>query len=191
MTNERLNELLDTKSEKNIGHLLVSVGSWKAYNDCSKHSEGSPFIDFIKLNGSEELEEALKALGWSDEEKEELFIQDYISDFFSTENADFENPRELAEFIDENSIDTFADDDFLKLSAIEEAITPKLQEAIECFDDYELKPGTAADYAEEITDESYKLDEHIKYYIDFEKMGQDMIIDGDIFNTSVGLLKRI
>lgn len=187
MTNERLNELLDTKSESFTGHLLVSVGSWNAYNKGSKHGLGTPFIDFMKLNGSEELEEVLEALGWSDEERQELFIQDYISDFFNTKNADFENPRELADFVKEK-LGQFTKYDYSKLLAIEEAITSDFYEAVSCLSDYNLIEGTAADYAEEIAEQTYKLDDYIKYYIDYEKMGQDMIDNGAIYETSYGVL---
>ena len=187
MTNERLNELLDTGSKMHPWHLLVSVGSWKAYNEGSKHGLGTPFLDFMRINGAEELEEVLKALGWSDEERQGLFIQDYISDFFSTENADFENPGELPDFVKEKLV-FFKNDDFLKLLAIEEAITSDFYEAVSCLSDYNLIEGTAADYAEEIAEQTYKLDDYIKYYIDYEKMGQDMIDNGAIYETSYGVL---
>lgn len=187
MTNKRLNELLDTGSEQHPWHLLVSVGSCKAYTEGSKHGLGTPFLDFMRINGAEELEEVLKALGWSDEERQELFIQDYISDIFKTKNADFESPRKLADFVKEK-LGQFTKYDYSKLLAIEEAITSDFYEAVSCLSDYDLIEGTAADYAEEIAEQTYKLDDYIKYYIDFEKMGQDMLDEGGIYETSSGVL---
>lgn len=187
MTNKRLNELLDTNSELLPGHLLISVGSWNAYNERSEHSTGTPFLDFMRINGAEELEEVLKALGWSDEERQELFIQDYISDIFKTKNADFENPGELADFVKEK-LGQFTKYDYSKLLAIEEATTSDFYEAVDCLPNYDLIEGTAADYAEEIAEQTYKLDDYIKYYIDFEKMGQDMLDEGGIYETSSGVL---
>ncbi len=48
------------------------------------------------------------------------------------------------------------------------------------WDDYRIYRGTAADYAAEIIEDCYKLPDHIVAYIDFERLGRDMVLSGDI-----------
>lgn len=43
-----------------------------------------------------------------------------------------------------------------------------------------------ADYAEELTDETTQIPEHLRYYIDYEKMGRDMELSGDVFLIETG-----
>ena len=38
-----------------------------------------------------------------------------------------------------------------------------------------------ADYAEELTDQTTQIPESLAYYIDYEKMGRDMELGGDVF----------
>ena len=38
-----------------------------------------------------------------------------------------------------------------------------------------------ADYAEELTDGTTEIPEHLQYYIDYERMGRDMELGGDIY----------
>lgn len=38
-----------------------------------------------------------------------------------------------------------------------------------------------ADYAEELTDETSEIPENLAYYIDYERMGRDMELSGDIY----------
>ena len=41
--------------------------------------------------------------------------------------------------------------------------------------------ASIADYAEELTDGCYQIPENLTYYIDYERMGRDMELSGDIF----------
>jgi len=43
-----------------------------------------------------------------------------------------------------------------------------------------------ADYAEELTEETSQIPEHLQYYIDYEKMGRDMELNGDVFTIETG-----
>jgi len=43
-----------------------------------------------------------------------------------------------------------------------------------------------ADYAEELTTETSEVPEHLAYYIDYERMGRDMEMSGDIFTVETG-----
>ncbi|OGT95948.1 MAG: antirestriction protein [Gammaproteobacteria bacterium RIFOXYB2_FULL_38_6] len=41
--------------------------------------------------------------------------------------------------------------------------------------------SSLADYAEELTEGCYQIPENLAYYIDYERMGRDMEMSGDIF----------
>ena len=41
--------------------------------------------------------------------------------------------------------------------------------------------GSAADYVQQLTEETNNVPEHLKYYIDYERMAEDWRMSGDIF----------
>ena len=41
--------------------------------------------------------------------------------------------------------------------------------------------ASLADYAEELTEETTQIPEHLVFYIDYEKMGRDMELGGDVY----------
>ncbi|MBL8496811.1 antirestriction protein ArdA [Nitrosomonas sp. JL21] len=43
-----------------------------------------------------------------------------------------------------------------------------------------------ADYAQELTEETTQIPESIAYYVDYERMGRDMNLSGDIFTIETG-----
>jgi len=43
-----------------------------------------------------------------------------------------------------------------------------------------------ADYAQELTEETSEIPKHLEYYIDYEKMGRDMELNGDIYTIEIG-----
>lgn len=45
---------------------------------------------------------------------------------------------------------------------------------------------SVADYAEELTEETTQIPQNLAYYIDYEKMGRDMELGGDIFTIETG-----
>lgn len=46
--------------------------------------------------------------------------------------------------------------------------------------------ASLADYAEELTEETTQIPEHLAFYIDYEKMGRDMELSGDVFTIETG-----
>ena len=48
------------------------------------------------------------------------------------------------------------------------------------WDDYRLYRGTAADYAEEIVSVCYEVPGNLASYIDYERLGREMVLGGDI-----------
>ena len=45
---------------------------------------------------------------------------------------------------------------------------------------------SVADFAEQLTEDTSEIPEHLQYYIDYEKMGRDMELSGDIFTIETG-----
>jgi hypothetical protein len=41
-----------------------------------------------------------------------------------------------------------------------------------------------ADYAEELTEGTTEIPQHLAYYIDYEKMGREMELSGDIYTIT-------
>lgn len=192
MTKERLTELFKNRNET----LCVCVGSWKAYNECNNHGlgtyfNGSFYLDFTKLESVEEFDEVLDALGWSKEEQEELFVQDYISKDIKLGNCDYINPRQLLQTILDNEVDL--EQDGAKISAIMEYNSCDFEEALESLTDFDFYEGkTAEEYEEELFYDSYGEDYFDKMgwvgnyiNIDFEAMARD---DDSITEVQNGVL---
>ena len=91
--------------------------------------------------------------------------------FYSYEGI--ERAHELACFIDENPkitgelLNYFGGD----LDEAKKAIN-------EC---YNSCYSSVADYAQELTEDTSEIPDHLVFYIDYEKMGRDMELNGDIF----------
>lgn len=189
MTQERVNQLFNTEGAA----LCVCVGSWKAYNECNEHGLGSWhnghfYINFDILEGADELHDLLKAIGWSDAEMEETFIQDYESELFSFSNCDYINCFELADQYAESRDELLEDED--KTRAIIEYLgSEDFNEIIEEFDRVSFWPNmTGAEVMEELTEESGDIPDHLRYYIDYEAMARDEILSGYMVETSAGVL---
>ncbi|WP_420812381.1 antirestriction protein ArdA [Nitrosomonas nitrosa] len=43
-----------------------------------------------------------------------------------------------------------------------------------------------ADFADELTEDTTQIPENLAYYIDYERMGRDMELNGDIFTIETG-----
>ncbi|WP_084813718.1 antirestriction protein ArdA [Desulfogranum japonicum] len=50
-------------------------------------------------------------------------------------------------------------------------------------DNYQGCYDSLADYAEELTTSTSEVPEHLSYYIDYDRMGRDMEMSGDIFTV--------
>ncbi len=49
--------------------------------------------------------------------------------------------------------------------------------------------SSIADYAQELTEETGNIPQHLECYIDFERMGRDMEMSGDIYTIETGYEK--
>ncbi len=111
---------------------------------------------------------------------EEYAIHDYegFDGYGLGEYEGIETAHEIACFIDENpelggELLSYCDGD------LEDA-----RKAIE--DNYCGCYKSLADYAEELTEETTQIPESLAYYIDYERMGRDMELSGDVYTIETG-----
>ncbi len=110
-----------------------------------------------------------------EEDAEEYAIHDHegFEGYSVSEWSGINELHEIACFIEENPgiagglLDQFGDNLDDARRAIEENYYG-------CFE-------SVADYAEELTEDICQIPEHLAYYIDYERMGRDMELNGDIF----------
>ncbi len=89
-----------------------------------------------------------------------------------SEYEGIERVHELAEFMQEHGeIGTLALEHYC--GDIDDATT--------ALDNYMGCYASIADYAQEITESTTEVPEHLQFYIDYERMGRDMDLSGDIF----------
>lgn len=55
-----------------------------------------------------------------------------------------------------------------------------IEDALTHYDDVCLHLGTAADYAQELIEETTEIPENLRYYIDYESIARDMKISGEV-----------
>ncbi|QIR36843.1 antirestriction protein ArdA [Tolypothrix sp. PCC 7910] len=66
----------------------------------------------------------------------------------------------------------------------------EVAEAEKALDEYYLGVyASVEDYAQELTEDTTKIPEHLQYYIDYEAMARDMELNGDIFTIETGYKK--
>jgi len=46
--------------------------------------------------------------------------------------------------------------------------------------------SSLADYAQELTEQSTEIPQNLGFYIDYERMGRDMEMNGDVFTIEIG-----
>lgn len=114
---------------------------------------------------------------------EEYAIHDYegFDGYALSEYEGFERVQKIACFIDEypdfgwELLNNFGGD-------LEEARTATEDNYCGCY-------KSLADFAEELTEDTTQIPENLAYYIDYERMGRDMELNGDIFTLETGYEK--
>ena len=110
-----------------------------------------------------------------EEETEEYAIHDFegYGSYRLSEYEGLERAHELAVFFEEHGelaselLDHYGDD-------IEEATKAKEENYCGCY-------SSLADYDQELTEQTSEVPKHLEFYIDYDKMGRDMEMSGDIF----------
>ena len=110
---------------------------------------------------------------------EEYAIHDYegFGGYAVSEDEGIQAVHEIACFIEEHG--EIAAELISHFSTLEEA-----QKAME--EDYQGEYASLSDYAQEITEETSEVPSHLEFYIDYDRMGRDMEMSGDIFTIETG-----
>lgn len=154
------------------GEIRIYVADLAAYNNGILHGVWIDACDDpedIKMQINKMLAES------PEEDAEEYAIHDYegFEGYSVSEWRGIEELHEIACFIDENPgiggglLSQFGDNLEEARLAIEEAYAG-------CYE-------SLADYAEELTEQTTEIPDSLSYYIDYDRMGRDMEMSGDIF----------
>ena len=164
-----------------------------ALTNLGKYNEGELVFKWLELPvNQKEIDNTLKKIGVDGVEYEEYFISDYETDIECLEVDEYDSVdelNELAELLD--GLDT---DDMNKLSAITECEGGSISDYINDLDDYILY--TDINSEEELGNYwlfdsgCYEVPEFLEFYIDAEKFGSDLLMNGNGFITSYGYIER-
>lgn len=153
--------------------IRIYVACLAAYNNGYLHGE---WIDATQdMDDIQEQVQAMLKASPIEEEAEEYAIHDYegYGSYRLSEYEGLERAHEIAIFIEEHAelagdlLNQFNDD-------IDEATRAKEE-------NYCGSYSSIADYAQELTEQSGEIPKHLEFYIDYERMGNDMEMSGDIF----------
>jgi len=95
----------------------------------------------------------------------------------ATLQTDIGSYEEIARFIKEHG--EVGDELLIRFSSIAKAKEAMEENYAGCYD-------SIADFAKEISTDPNEIPGNLVYYIDYEKMGRDMELDGDIFTIETG-----
>ena len=114
-----------------------------------------------------------------EENAEEWAIHDYegFGSYRLSEYEGSQSAHEVACFIDEH--EELGAELLSYYSDIDEARKAIEENYCGCFE-------SVADYAQELTEDTGDIPKHLEMYIDYERMGRDMELSGDIFTIEVG-----
>ena len=158
--------------------IQIYVADLAAYNNGYLHGV---WIDAtLELDEmQEQVSQMLKATPLG-EEAEEYAIHDYegFGAYKVSEYEGLESVHEVACFLEEHG--EVAGDVLAHFGDNLEDARKALEE------NYNGCYNSLADYAEELTTETSEVPEHLAFYIDYEKMGRDMELSGDVFTVETG-----
>jgi antirestriction protein len=152
--------------------IKIYVADLAAYNNGKLHGvwiDATQELDDIQDQINEMLAESPEELA------EEWAIHDYegFGNYSVSEYEGIQSLHEIACFIEEHGeigselLGHFGDDLDDAKKAIEENYSG-------CY-------ASLADYAQELTESTGDIPKHLEFYIDYERMGRDMELSGDIF----------
>lgn len=156
--------------------IRIYVACLAAYNSGYLHGV---WIDATE--GVDDIQEQINSMLESSpvEDAEEYAIHDFegYGSYRLSEYEGIESAHEIACFIEEHG--EIAAELISHFSTLEEA-----QKAME--EDYQGEYASLSDYAQEITEETSEVPSHLEFYIDYDRMGRDMEMSGDIFTIETG-----
>ncbi len=156
--------------------IRIYVACLAAYNNGKLHGawiDATQDIDDIQEQVNVMLKES------PEPDAEEWAIHDYegFGGYGVSEYSGFEEIHNVASFIEEHPaiggelLSHFGD-------SLEDAKKAAEENYSGCY-------KSLADYAEELTDNTADIPENLAYYIDYDRMGRDMELSGDIYTIEV------
>ena len=152
--------------------IRIYVADLAAYNNGKLHG--------VWINATDDLDDIQEQVNQMLAESPEGFAEEYaIHDYEGfdgyalSEYEGLKTTHEIACFIEEypdfggELLNNFGGD-------LEEAKAAAEENYCGCF-------KSLADFAEELTEETSQIPENLAYYIDYERMGRDMELGGDVF----------
>ncbi len=154
-----------------MSDIRIYVACLAAYNSGCLHGvwiDATETVDDIQEQINQMLESSPV------EDAEEYAIHDFegYGSYRLSEYEGIQGAQEIACFIEEHG--EIAAELINYFLTTEEA-----QKAME--EDYQGQHSSLSDYAQELTEETSEVPSHLEFYIDYEKMGRDMEMSGDIF----------
>jgi antirestriction protein len=157
--------------------IRIYVADLAAYNNGKLHG--------VWINACDDLEEIQKQINEMlanspETDAEKYAIHDYegFGGYALGEYESIETTREIACFIEDypdfagEILNNFGGD-------LDEAKKAVEENYCGCY-------KSVADYAQEVTEETTQIPENLSYYIDYERMGRDMELNGDVFTVQAG-----
>jgi len=117
---------------------------------------------------------------------EETFITDWECDYMDIEEySDIYKLNEIAE-----QMESFDDDEIIAIKLLmENGVVSNLDEAIEKRDEIHNTGETRMeDVAYNYANDCMEIPKHLEFYIDYEKMGNDMEIEGSYYEDENGTI---
>ena len=154
----------------------IYVACLAAYNSGILHGEWIDIEDNIDDTWAQ-INAMLKASPIA--EAEEWAIHDFegFESIRLSEWESIERVHEFAEFMQENGeVGGLALDH----------CNHDIQDAIRTLEGYMGCYSSVADYAQEIAESCMEIPDHLKVYIDYDRMGRDMVMSGDIVTFEEG-----
>ncbi|SER80203.1 Antirestriction protein [Nitrosomonas sp. Nm51] len=152
--------------------IRIYVADLAAYNNGKLHG--------VWINATDDLDDIWKQVNQMLAKSPEGFAEEYaihdhegFDGYSLGEYEGLETAHEIACFIEEypdfggKLLNNFGGD-------LEEARTAAEENYCGCY-------KSLADFAQELTEETTQIPENLAYYIDYERMGRDMELSGDIF----------
>lgn len=173
----------------------IVIGSWGSYNACNERALGSKWLCLNDYWDWDQIRDELIEEGFKlDGEDEELFIQDIEGLPVNSANWDMVNPKDLFELLNESGVLT---DDYKYKIMSNYLEVENWDEWCELVDDngdaWDVDIVLYEDYdwydlGYELIHECYQIPEFLEVYIDYQRWGEQLRLEG-FYETSDGILE--
>lgn len=153
---------------------------------------------WVNVNLFREDFEILKEIGITEEDIEDVNYTILKADFDTIEVDFFDEDDTIEDYVElqdaynlmhgyeQEVLDSILEADYYTINSVGDIIEMINDNTV---DKWTLYSGMSmAQVAEEYVDECFDIPDPIKYYIDFDNMGRDMMLDGNYYEVSNGVL---